>query len=73
MSKKSRTLLAILLVELLLGGIWLYLIMLGVRHPDRVAPEFQRTVGSTMGAAMGAFLGLGFVLYLLAAKRDRES
>jgi hypothetical protein len=72
MSKKTRTLLAIILVELLLAGIWFYLAGLGAAHPDRVAPEYQRTVGSTMGAAMGGFLGLGFVLYLMAAKRDRE-
>ena len=72
MSKKARTLLAIALVELLLAAIWFYLISLGASHPERVAPEFQRTVGSTMGAAMGAFLGLGFILYLLAAKRDKQ-
>jgi len=72
MSKKTRTLLAIVLVELLLAGIWFYLANLGAAHPQRVAPEYQRTVGSTMGAAMGGFLGLGFVLYLMAAKRDRE-
>lgn len=70
MSKKTRTLLAIVVVELLLAGIWLYLANLGAAHPERVAPEYQRTVGSTIGAAMGAFLGLGLVLYLMAAKRD---
>jgi hypothetical protein len=72
MSKKTRTLLAIVLVELLLGGIWYYLAGIGAAHPERVAPDYQRTVGSAMGAAMGAFLGLGLLLFLLAAKRDRE-
>ena len=72
MSKRKRTLLAIVLVELLLAGIWFYLAGLGAAHPERVAPGFQQTVGSTMGAAMGAFLGLGFILFLMAAKRDRE-
>jgi hypothetical protein len=72
MSKKKRTLLAVLLVELLLAGIWFYLARLGAAHPERVTPEFQRTVGQTMGAAMGAFLGLGLLLFLIAAKRDRE-
>jgi hypothetical protein len=72
MSKKKRTILAIVLVELLLAGIWFYLAQLGAAHPERTAPEFQRTVGQTMGAAMGAFLGLGFILYLMAAKKDRE-
>ena len=71
MKYKTRTLIAILLVELLLAGVWFYLANLGASNPDRVAPEFQQTVGSTMGTAMGAFLGLGFILYLMAAKRDR--
>ena len=71
MTYKTRTLLAIAFVELLLAGVWFYLANLGASSPDRVAPEFQQTVGSTMGTAMGAFLGLGFILYLMAAKRDR--
>jgi len=71
MKYKTRTLIAIVLVELLLAGVWFYLANLGASNPDRVAPEFQQTVGSTMGTAMGAFLGLGFILYLMAAKRDR--
>ena len=71
MKYKTRTLIAIVLVELLLAGVWFYLANLGASNPDRVAPEFQKTVGSTMGMAMGAFLGLGFILYLMAAKRDR--
>lgn len=71
MKYKTRTLLAIALVELLLAGVWFYLANLGASNPGRVAPGFQQTVGSTMGTAMGAFLGLGFILYLMAAKRDR--
>ena len=72
MSKKARAVIGIAFAELLLAGIWLYLANLGASHPERVAPEFQRTVGSTMGTAMGALLGLGFVLFLIAAKRDRQ-
>jgi hypothetical protein len=60
------------LAELLLAGVWFYLANLGASHPERVAPGFQRTVGSTMGAAMGALLGLGLLLFLIAAKRDRR-
>lgn len=73
MSKKARTLAAIVLVELILGGIWLYLAQMGNAHPERVTPDYQQTLGSTMGMAMGAFLGFGFLLFLIAAKRDRES
>jgi hypothetical protein len=73
MSKKARTVLAVVVIELLLAGLWFYLASLGASEPDRVTPDFQRTLGSTIGMAMGAFLGLGFVLFLLAAKRDRQS
>lgn len=72
MTYKTRTLLAIALVELLLAGIWLYLANLGAAEPGRVAPDFQRALGSTMGAAMGGLLGLGLLLFLMAAKRDRQ-
>ena len=73
MTYKKRAVLAIVLVELLLAGIWVYLANLGVDHPERIAPEYQDTLGSVMGTAMGGFLGLGLVLYLMAVKRDRES
>jgi hypothetical protein len=72
MSKKARTVLAVVLVELILAGIWFYLGGMGAAHPDRAAPEFQQTLGQTMGTAMGAFLGFGLLLFFIAAKRDRE-
>ena len=72
MSRKARTLIAIVLVELILAGIWFYLARAGAAHPERVTPDFQRTLGSTMGAAMGAFLGFGLLLFLMAARRDRS-
>ena len=72
MSRRARTLIAIVVVELLLGGIWLYLAGIGAAQPERVTPDFQRTLGQTMGLAMGAFLGFGLLLFFMAAKRDRE-
>jgi hypothetical protein len=72
MTHKTRTVIAIGLAELLLAGIWLYLGNLGAAQPGRVTPDFQRTLGSTMGAAMGGLLGLGLLLLLMAAKRDRQ-
>jgi hypothetical protein len=72
MFRKTRTLIAIALVELMLGGLWLWLAGMGAANPERTAPGFQQTLGSTIGTAMGAFLGLGLILYLMAAKRDRQ-
>jgi hypothetical protein len=72
MSKRARTLLAIVVVELFLGGIWFHLARTGAARPDHVAPDFQQTLGETMGAAMGGFLGLGVLAFFIAAKRDRE-
>lgn len=71
MSYRKRTLFAILLVELLLAGIWIWLAMLGATEPDRVTDDFQSNVGSIMGMAMGAIAGLGVLLYVMAARRDR--
>jgi hypothetical protein len=71
MTKTRRTILAILLVEAILAGIWLYLANMGMEQPDSVTPDFQRTLGSTMGAAMGAFLGFGILLLFIARKKDR--
>ena len=73
MSKKTRTILAVVLVELILAGIWFYLASFGAENPGRVTADFQRTLGSTMGMAMGAFLGFGLILFLMAARRDRSS
>lgn len=72
MTYKKRTLLAVIVVELLLAGIWFYLAGLGQAQPDRVTADFQTTLGSTMGMVMGAFLGFGVLLYFMAAKRDRQ-
>jgi hypothetical protein len=71
MTKKRRTMFAIIFVELLLAGIWAYLAQHGLAHPDRVTPDFQVTLGQTMGQAMGAFLGFGVLLMFIAAKNDR--
>jgi hypothetical protein len=46
---------------------------LGEAEPERVAAGYQQALGSTMGMAMGAFLGFGLLLFLIAAKRDRQS
>lgn len=72
MTYKLRAIIGIAFVEVLLGGLWLYLAARGAEHPSRVTPDFQQTLGATMGGAMGALLGLGVVLFLIAVKRDRN-
>lgn len=68
MSRRKRVLLAIVLVELVLAGIWFMLTM--VAADSSIQPNAERTIGETMGMAMGGLLGLGFILYLMAAKAD---
>lgn len=68
MSRRKRVLLAIVLVELVLAGIWFMLTM--AAEGSSTQPDAARTIGETMGMAMGGLLGLGFILYLMAAKAD---
>ncbi|PBC12187.1 hypothetical protein [Mesorhizobium sp. WSM3859] len=73
MSRKARVIVVAIVVEAFLGGIWWYLARFGLANPDRVAPNFQEVVGQTMGMAMGALLGLCFILFFVAARNDRKA
>lgn len=64
MPKRRRTILAVILIELLLAAGWYYLA--GIAQ----SPEAARTIGETMGMAMGVILGLSPLLYLIARKND---
>ncbi|MDX8538200.1 hypothetical protein RFM23_11280 [Mesorhizobium abyssinicae] len=70
MSKKARLVLTLAIVEAGLAGLWWYLASYGLQNPDRVAANFQEVVGQTMGMAMGALLGLGVILFFVAARND---
>ena len=72
MSKKTRLLIALGVLELLLAGGWFWMASFGAANPDRVTPDFQATLGQTMGAAMGALLGFGVLLYFIAARNDAK-
>ncbi|MER8368506.1 hypothetical protein [Mesorhizobium sp. M0306] len=71
MSKKGRLALAMVIVESALAGLWWNLIRYGMDNPDRVTADFQQVIGQTMGTAMGALLGLGVLLYFVAARSDK--
>ena len=73
MSKKARLILAMVVIEAVLAGIWWYLARFGMADPDRVTADFQTVVGQTMGMAMGGLLGLGFILFFVAARNDRKA
>ncbi|MER8827032.1 hypothetical protein NKH73_13530 [Mesorhizobium sp. M0938] len=73
MSKKERLILAMVIVEAALAGLWWYLASYGMANPDRVTADFQQVIGQTMGIAMGGLLGLGIVLFFVAARNDRKA
>jgi hypothetical protein len=72
MSRKRRAIIGTVIAELLLAGIWLYLARLGMADPERVTPDFQVTLGKTMGSAMGGLLGIGLIAFFIAVKADRK-
>lgn len=71
MTRKTRVILAIVAVEILLAGIWYFLTVAAADNSSQ--PDAARTIGEAMGIAMGGLLGLGFILYLMAAKADRAN
>ncbi|QKC83183.1 hypothetical protein [Mesorhizobium sp. NZP2077] len=73
MSRKARVLILMVIIEAFLAGIWWYLARYGVANPDHVTPDFQAVVGQTMGMAMGGLLGIGFILFFVAARNDRKA
>ena len=71
MSKRKRTVIAVVLVELLLAGLWYYLHQLAVTSPD-AQPGAAVTIGRTMGFVMAFVLALSPLLYLMARKADQR-
>ena len=73
MSRKLRLVVVFIVIEAGLAGLWWYLARYGMENPDRVAADFQQTIGQTMGAAMGAFAGLCLLMFFVAARNDRKA
>jgi hypothetical protein len=71
-TRAKRTILALVLIELMLAGLWLYLANMAASSPG-ASPESGRVIGETMGSAMGVILGLSPLLYLLARSNDRKA
>jgi peptidoglycan/LPS O-acetylase OafA/YrhL len=68
MTRRKRTILALVLLELFLAGLWYYL-----ASAPGASPDSGRVIGETMGIVMGVVLGLAPVLYLLARSNDRKA
>jgi hypothetical protein len=73
MSRKARLIVAAVVIEAGLAVLWWQMARFGAENPDRVAPEFQQTIGQTMGTAMGGLLGLCVILFFVAARNDRKA
>jgi len=72
MSKRKRTIFAIIFIELFLAGLWYYLHAQLAQSPNATA-ESAATIGRTMGGAMGLILGLSPLLYLMARRNDLKA
>lgn len=70
MSRRKRTVMAIVVIELLLAGGWIWLHGMAMTSPH-AATDSVRIVGEVFGGAMGLVLALSPVLYLMARNNDR--
>ena len=71
MSKRKRTVIAIVVIELLLAGGWMWLHNLAITSP-RATPDSARVIGQVFGGAMALILALSPLLYLMARKNDKR-
>ena len=72
MSRRKRTLIAIVVIELLLAGGWIWLHGMAMTSPH-AAKDSARVIGEVFGGAMGLVLALSPLLYLLARNNDRAA
>jgi hypothetical protein len=71
MSKRKRTIIAVVVVELLLLGGWIWLHALAMTSPHATA-DSARVIGQMFGGAMAVVLMLSPLLYLMARRNDRR-
>lgn len=67
MSYRARTILLLIVVELLIAGFWFFTAGMPGPSPDAAAER-----GKIFGAIMGVIAGLSVPLYLLARSNDRK-
>ena len=69
MSKRTRLVIGLIIIELLLAGGWFWLHNLALTS-SRASPEATQVIGQMFGAAMGIVLALSPLLYMLARRND---
>jgi hypothetical protein len=69
MSKRTRVVIVLVVIELLLAGGWLWLHNMALTSSHATA-DSTRVIGQTFGAAMGIVLALSPFLYLFARRND---
>jgi hypothetical protein len=67
MSYRARTVLLLIVIELLIAGFWLFTAGMPGPSPDAAAER-----GEIFGMIMGVVAGLSIPLYLLARGNDRK-
>ena len=71
MSKRKRTVIGIVVIELLLAGGWIWLHYLAMTSPH-ASPDSTRVIAQVFGGAMGTLLALSPLLYLVARRNDKR-
>jgi hypothetical protein len=72
MSKRKRTVIAIVVLELLLAGGWIWLHGIAATSSHATA-DSTRVIGQVFGGAMGLVLALSPLLYMMARRNDRQA
>ena len=72
MSRRIRTLIGIVVIELLLAGCWIWLHGMALASPH-ATKDSTRVIGEVFGGAMGLLLAMTPLLYLLAGRNDRRA
>ncbi|MGD9885612.1 MAG: hypothetical protein AB7F22_33445 [Reyranella sp.] len=71
MSRRKRVIIAVIVLEVLLGLGWIWLSQVAVSGGGN--PDAPRVIGQVMGGAMGILLGISPLLYLFARGNDRRA
>lgn len=72
MSRRKRVIIAVIVLEVLLGLGWIWLSHAAVAGGSS-NPDAPRVIGQVMGTVMGVLLGISPLLYLFARSNDRRA